>query len=359
MPASSSSATSPPGSSASVGVAYAKAQVAKYSQLATTFTPPGPPIKGLKAKLEGKAIWYIPTFLQAPIFTADSIDIAQPLALFGATVHVCNADANPSQGSSCINEAVDSHAAGIVIDAINDSFASSAIQNAVNAHIPLVATDNDDPAGFPQSSDLTTVGIGTPEDARLAADWIIAASDGKASALYAADNSNDGTVEAAATFDEFKTQCQECSVKTATFGDLTVQNLTTAVASTLTANRSISYVDGAYDEPSGIYALQGAMTTHHQFAYVTSTGQPAGLERVAAGQQVADPGLDTDDAMWMTADALFRIVAGLPPVPHTNAIRIFTKANLPADITPAGYASGDWYTNGGFKPMYEKLWGIS
>jgi ribose transport system substrate-binding protein len=343
------------------GVTYAVAQVAKYSNLITSFSPPGPPLSGLKAKLSGKTVWYIPVFLQAPLFTADAKDIAQPLALAGATVHVCDAGSNPTQATSCIEEAVKSNAAAIVTDAMNDSFASAAYAAAVAAKIPVVATDNDNSAGFPKSPLLTTVSLGPPEDARLAADWIIANSNGKADVVYAADNSNDGVIEAAATKDEFTKYCPGCKYTAVSFGDLTVQNLATAISSAMDRDPNINYVDGGYDAPSGIYALQGAKTvTGRHFTYITSTGQPPGLQRVAAGQQAADPGLDTDDSMWNTADALFRILTGAKPVAsYTPALRIFTKGNVPSNTTDANaYASGQWYTNGSFKAMYQKLWGL-
>jgi ribose transport system substrate-binding protein len=283
------------------------------------------------------------------------------LALAGATVHICDAGSNPTQATSCLEEAVKSNAAAIVTDAMNDSFASSAYAAAIAAKIPVVATDNDDSAGFPKSPLLSTVSLGPPEDARLAADWIIANSNGKADVVYAADNSNDGVIEAAATKDEFTKYCPGCKYAAVSFGDLTVQNLATSISSAMDRDPNINYVDGGYDAPSGIYALQGAKTvTGRHFTYITSTGQPPGLQRVAAGQQAADPGLDPDDSMWNTADALFRILAGAKPVAsYTPALRIFTKSNVPSDINDANaYASGQWYTNGSFKAMYQKLWGL-
>lgn len=345
---------------ASSGVAYAAGQLTKYSGLVTNFSAPGPALSGLRAMLSGKTVWYIPIFLQAPIFTADSKGIAQPLALAGATVHVCDAGSNPSAANACLKQAVAAHAAGIVTDAMNYSFAPNGYSAALAAKIPVVATDNDNSKGFPSSPYLTTVSIGTPQDARLAADYIIAKSDGKANVLYAADNSNDGVVEAAATASEFTTYCPACNMTVVTFGDLTVQNLATAVSSAMVAHPSIDYVDGGYDAPSGIYALQGAnQQAGRHFTYVTSTGQPPGLERVAAGTQAADPGLDTDAAMWNTADALFRVITGAKPVTYAPAIRIFTKANVPSNTSSASaYASGAWYTNGSFKSTYTKLWGL-
>ena len=350
------------GSSGSAGVTYAKAEVTKFTPQITRFPAPGPALKGLHGKLTGKTIWYIPVFLQAPIFSADSAALAQPLKLAGASVHVCNADSNPSDGASCITEAVKAHAAAIVTDAIDDSFASSAYAAAIAAKIPVVATDNDDPQGFPKSADVTTVDTGVPLDSRLAADYIIAQSGGKADVLYAADNSNDGVIEAKATENEFATRCPGCKVTVVGFSDNSIQNLATGVSSAMVKDPSIDYIDGGYDAPSGIYALQGAKTvTGRHYTYVTSTGQPPGMERVGAGSQAADPGQDPDLSMWDTADAVFRLLTGAKPVAHyAPQVRIFTKSNIPSDTSSASaYASGAWYTNGAFKAMYQKLWGLS
>ena len=359
----SAPATKSDGSSSSGGsssTAFAKAAVTKYTPMITNVTAPGPALSGLKGKLSGKTIWYVPTFLQAPIFTADATDLTQPFGLVGATVHVCNADSNPSTAASCINEAVKAHAAGIITDAMDDSFASSAYAAAFSAKIPVVATDNDDPQGFPKTSDVVTVDTGIKADAALAADYIIANSNGAANILYAADNSNDGVVEATATAQEFA-KCSSCKVTNVAFGDETVQNLSTAVPSALVKDPSINFIDGGYDAPSGIYALQGAKTvTGRHFLYITSTGQPPGLERVAQGTQAADPGQDPDLSMWNTADAMFRIILGKSPASAYNpGLRIFTHANVPSDVSsPSAYASGDWYSNGAFKAMYSKLWGL-
>ncbi|SRR5216683_737741 len=357
---SPSSATASGTSSGTTGTQYTQAQLNKYSGLVTSFTAPGPALSGLKAKLSGKTVWYIPIFLQAPAFTADAKDLVEPLALAGAKVHVCDAAANPSQGTACLKEAVAAKAAAIITDAMGYSFAAQAYSAAIAAHIPVVATSNDDVKGFPVSSGLATVSIGLTADARLAADWIIADSGGKADVLYTADTSTQGVLEATATEDEFAKECPGCKVTVVDFGDLTVQNLATAVSSAMIANPGITYVYGGYDAPSGIYALQGAkQVAGRHFTYVTGTGQPPGLQRVAAGQQAADPGIDTVDAMWNTADALFRIIAGATPVQYTPAFRIFTKSNVPSNTSDAtAYASGEWYTNGAFKPMYTRLWGL-
>lgn len=342
-----SSGSSPSGSSdagGAAGVKYAKAEIAKYKPLATKFTAPGPALDGakIKAKLQGKTVWYVPTFLQAPIFTANSIGLKAPLELAGAKVRVCDAKANPTQGASCIKQATAAKAAAIVTDAMDYSFAPQAQAAAVAAGIPVIATDNDNDKDFPKNELYDQVGFGIPKTWRLMADWIIADSNGKANVIWASDNSNAGKIHAAAMADEWKRYCPNCKVIAVPFGDLTVQRLATSISTALVKNPKVTYVAGSYDAPAGIFALQGVKQIQgRKIKYITATGQPPGVQRVAAGQQVATPGADTVHAMWNTSDAVFRVLTGEAPVDYTPALRVFEKDNVPKAITPQAYASGE------------------
>lgn len=359
--ASSGPSSTSSGGGGATGVAYAKSQVAKYSPLRTTFPAPGPALTGVKGKLTGKTVWYIPVFLQAPIFTAESVALTDALKNAGAKVHVCDAATNPSTADSCLKQAVSSHAAGIVTGAIDYSFASQAYAAAIAAKIPIVATDNDKPGSFPNSPYVRRLTIGGLVYGALGADWIIADSGGKAQVLYVGDNSNAGVTQTSAVTKEFAKQCPGCKVTVVKFSDPTIDKLPTAVSSAMTANPKINYVFGGYDAPSGIFALQGAkQVTGRKFTYLTVTGQPPGLQRVAGGQQAADPGVDTAETMWNATDALLRMITGGKQVNYLPAVRLFTKSNVPSDTKSASaYASGSWYSNGGFRAMYTKLWGLS
>ena len=357
-PSTGVTGSSPP---AATGVDFAKAQVAKFSPLRTTFPEPGPALTGVKGKLTGKTVWYIPIFLQAPIFSAESVALTSALKAAGATVKVCDAATNPSTADSCLKQAVSSHAAGIVTGAMDYSFASHAYAAAIAAKIPIIATDNDKPGSFPDSPTVRRLTIGGPVYGALGADWIIADSGGKAQVLYVADSSNAGVTQSAAVKGEFAKQCPDCKVTVVTFSDPTIDKLPTAVSAAMTANPKIDYVFGGYDAPSGIFALQGAkQVSGRKFTYLTVTGQPPGLQRMAAGQQAADPGVDPAETMWNATDALLRMITGAKQVEYQPAVRLFTKDNLPSDTkSTTAYGAGTWYSNGGYKAMYEKLWAVS
>jgi ribose transport system substrate-binding protein len=360
---SSSTAASKGTGGEDAGVTYAKAEVAKYEKLVTDFTAPGPALDGdkIKGALSGKTVWYVPVFLQAPVFSADAKALVEPLKLAGAKLQVCDAKANPTSAASCIKQATAANAAAIITEAIDWSFASQAQAAAVKKGIPIIASNNDNVSDFPDDPLVRPVSANVPKTWRLMTDYIIAKSGGKANLVWAADNSNGGKIAAAAMADELKTRCPGCAATKVEYSDLTIQRLATAISTAMVKNPKVDYVAGAYDAPAGIFALQGAKQVQgRKFTYLTATGQPPGLQRVAAGQQEATAGGDTAVSMWNTADALFRVVTKAAPVKqYTNALRIFTKDNLPADVKDtSGYAAGEWYTDGSFRAIYSKAWGL-
>jgi ribose transport system substrate-binding protein len=359
----SSSKSSTTSKAGDPGVAYARAEVAKYEKLATDFKAPGPAVDGskIKAALKGKTVWYVPVFLQAPVFSADAHALAEPLRLAGAKLEVCDAKANPTQGASCIKQATAANAAAIITEAIDWSFAPQAQAAAVKKGIPIIAANNENYSDFPDNPLVRAVGTGVSKTWRLMADYIIANSNGKANLVWAADNSNGGKIQAAAMADELQAHCKGCKTTRVEYSDLTLQRLATSISTAMVKNPNVDWVAGAYDAPAGIFALQGAkQVVGRKFTYVTATGQPPGLQRVAAGQQAATPGSDPVMSMWIAVDALFRVVTEAPAVKqYTPAVRIFTKDNVPSDVkSAAAYASGKWYTDGSFKPIYTKAWGL-
>lgn len=356
-PASSSPSAGGTGGS---GLSSAQAQVEQYSKLITSSTPPGPSLTGVKEKMSGKKVWYIPVFLQAPYFSAAAENLSSVLSLAGASLHVCDAGANPSQASSCIKQAINARAGAVVTDAIGNDFASAGYKDLVAAEIPVVASNNDTDKGFPESNLLTTVDNGGRTYARLAVDWITADSGGKANVLYAADRSPNGDVETAVAKDEFAKVCPECSVTYVEFSDLSVNQLPTLISAGLASHPDVDYVFGGYDAPSGIFAAQGVrQVSGRKVKFITSGGQPPALQRMVSGQQDAVAGFDPVGSMYNTADAVFRIVTGAPVIDHTPFVRLITKANLPPGAkTGDGYADGAWFTDGSYKEPYRKLWNL-
>lgn len=371
---SSSSSTSPDGTqtvgsgdASASGVAYANARIAKYSSMHTTFTPPGPALTPaqqalVKSGISGKTVWFIPIFQQAIQFSSETKSFTEAVEVFGGKVHVCDAQVNPSKASQCLLQAVSSGAAGIVTSSLSYSFAPKGFDAAIAAKIPLILADDDETgsASIPASPTSRQLSVNGSEFGRLGADIIIADSNGEANVIYAADDASAGAIQSAATQDEYASKCPKCTVTLIHYSDGSVSKLTTAASAALISHPNVNYFQNAYDEPGGIYAVQGLQQVKgRSVKFVAGGGSPVGLQRIQLGQQLASPGVDTSQIAWNMADSLFRFTAMSPQITdYPSAIRLFTSTNLPKDPTDAsGFESGAWYSDGGFRAMYKTLWG--
>ena len=95
---SASSATSSAGAS-SGGVAYAKAQLAKFSGTRDTYGTPAPVAN--VPSLKGKTIWYVPIGTGVPVLATIGAAMQASLHSLGATVHVCDGKFTPAAWSDC------------------------------------------------------------------------------------------------------------------------------------------------------------------------------------------------------------------------------------------------------------------
>lgn len=229
-----------------------RSQVAKYTSIRTSFPAPGPGLPGIKAKISGKTVWYIPVFLQAVAFQAEAANLTAAMKTVGANLHVCDAQLNPSTADSCIKQAVSSGAVGIVTSAIGYSFAPQAFQAAVAARVPVISADNDDigPDAFPASSVARQLSDDGPAWAALATDWIIADSPGRARILYAAHDANQGAVATNAVTTELAAHCPLCNLTVVHYNDNALPKLATAMEGLFRAFPDIT-VDNAYQVEFG------------------------------------------------------------------------------------------------------------
>lgn len=356
-------------SSAADGVAYAKAQIAKNTALRTTFAQPGPALiqaqQALaKRALSGKTVWFIPIFQQAIQFTSEIESFTAAMKELGADVHVCDAKANPSGASACVNQAAAANPAAIVASSLNYAIAKNGFDSVIARKIPLVLVDGDEtgPAALPKSDTARQMGIGGPDFGRFGADWIIADSNGKANVLMSVDDATTGAIQFAAAKNEYEQHCPGCKLTVIHYNDGSLPKLSTAVSSALIAHPEVKYIQHAYDEPSGIYAVRGVQQVRgRKVKFVAGGGSPVGLGRIHDGQQSASPGVDTAQIGWQTADIIVRYAAHVPQVgEYPSTLRLFSAQNLPAQFASADvFKTGAFYSNGGYREMYKRLWGAA
>jgi len=344
------------------GVTQARVEIAKYSGLSNSFTPPGPPVHAA-ALLRGKTVWYVPVFLEAGYFQVEEKALAGALAPLGAKLQTCDGKDSPTAASACITQAVSSGAAGIVTSAVPVSFAQQAYIDAVDHKIPVVASQNAAPAPDTPSFNRYFVGTGLNEAlaGSLVADPVIADSNGHASVLFADDTTDGLTAELGAGIEHaFATDCPGCKIAKMTFQDSELQNVPAQVQAAIAKDPGVGYVVTQYDDPSGLEVAQGAQQANPSIKFAAVGGTPSMLARVGQGAQLADSGVDPVSNAWNLTDALLRILAGKPSVATHYVVphRLFTKANTTPIAgqlkDPAAWTSGQWYSNGAFKPAYLK-----
>jgi ribose transport system substrate-binding protein len=227
----------------------------------------------------------------------------------------------------------------------------------------VVAADIADQPPASYGADVQTMDFHENITGKLIADEIIADSAGNANVLLVVSHDvTENIVNATAMQDEFTANCPSCKVTTSIFSNSQLNDISSAVSVALTQNPAINYVVIQYDEPAGPLVLQGIAQVHAT-GRIKIVGQGAflyGIQKVAAGQQLADVNSDPATGAWNEADLLFRLMTKTP-VPSPSAydlpIRVFDKANAGSlTLTSSAYASGQWYTNGTYASIYRSLW---
>jgi ribose transport system substrate-binding protein len=355
-PAASTNAA--PAGAHSPGLAAAKKLVEENSKIATDFKAPGPPIKGAKAALGGKTVWYIPITYAPAFFVGEAKTIGDALSRVGAKVHVCDGKANPSSITSCMTQAANSGAAGVITDAIAVPLAEQGYKMLAAKKIPTVASQLNLPiptdgafAKYLARNEGNELGAQA-----LGAANIIVQSNGKAKVLmFNATDLPSSKLASAAAIDEVKKNCPGCDV-TIFDGVNTSPKVGTAFSAALLAHPNTEYIYSPYEAPTGELQLQGIKQTGRKVTVVMSAGDPAGLKRVAAGTQLSDSGTDPVAMGWNAVDTLLRLATGMPATNIKTNIRLFTKDNVPKDLSDKARDTGEWYSDMSYKPMYTKLW---
>jgi ribose transport system substrate-binding protein len=352
-------------SKSAAGVAYAKAQLAKYTATENV-TPTGKPFDARKDR--GKTVWYIPVISTVPPLETVAADLKSALSKAGVNMVECNGQGTPTGWSGCIAQAISHHPNAIILDSIAPSDVSAGIAAARKAGIPVMVDDAFDPSQpwYPGAS--AEVSYDYTLGARLTADEVIAKSDGKADVLVI--DTSDLSLHRAVTVNgyeyEFHHYCPACrvTVKAITSSADWATGIEPLVSAALTADPGLDYVVAEYDSEAAFaepaIRAAGRSRTMQIAAYNADLQQMQGL---AAGQMIfADVGSDQNSLGWAEADQALRLMAGAAPDRNeATGTRVFVPANVKGlKLTIAGYYSGGWYGNpSSYESKYLALWGLS
>jgi ribose transport system substrate-binding protein len=360
---SASGSTAPAAATSPADVTAAKSAVDAQLAALTQIKAPGGQVTGL-GKFSGGTIAYIPITLKATYFEAELEQITQAVQPLGLRVQVCDAQAQPTVATQCLDQAVSAKSVGIITDSLPFALAKNSYASAVAAGIPIVASDVSDPLPPEWAGKITTTDNGQDVGSRLMADAIIADSGGTANVLFVNTTSTSTTKESSdAVLDEFAKRCPGCKVQQVGWEATAVQKIPTAVSVALNSNPGVGYVYTSYDQPAGPLVIQGMQLSGRadKLKLVGYGADVSAMQRIAGGNQFVDVAADPALIAWNNTDRLLRMMSGaqVPPASeYTVPRRVFNSSNV-GTVNGASvdeFKNGAWFTDGSFRQTFHQLW---
>lgn len=328
------------------GLAYARAQVTKYSgKVALTAVPP---IKHM-AKLKGKTIWYIPITNSVDSLSGMGKTMTKALAKVGAKVQVCDGGGLPTTVASCLTNASQQGAAAVVTSYIDYEMAPTGFAALAKAGIPVVVGgESPDPGVTPTKKLQFTHGtLQTNLFSQLLAYETIVQSKGTANVLVIRLTDSPSTTAASnLEIADLKRYCPGCKITSIDTQTPALSQLPSAVAAALTTNPNINYITVPVD--AYLPPVSGALATAGftgKVKVLAADGGLAGLQDVRSGALSADPGNPVEWVGWQYADSVIRILSGDPvPQEPIGPTIVFTKANTrKLALNESNYLTMNWY----------------
>lgn len=357
------SSTSGSGGSVDAGLAYAKAQVAKYSGTPTTEAPTSLPAA---ANLSGKTVWYIPITDAVDSLAGMGAAMTAALAHVGASVHVCDGKGLPTTVSSCMDTAAQQGAAAVVTSYIDYQMVPTSFQALAAKRIPVLVGAEPAPAGVATGPYLQFLSSAAQTDlfSTLMADLTIADSGGKAKVTVIKLADSASTLEASnREIAEFAKYCPGCSVNSVSMQTASISQMPSALSAALVAHPDTNYVTVPTDAylPPAMGAIRSAGFSA-KVKVISADGGLAGLQDVAAGTVAYDPGNPVEWVGWQYANAVIRMLSGQPIPPNpVGPTKVFGPDNVKSlSLTPANYLTLKWYgvSDSAFQQQYLTAWKV-
>jgi len=336
-----------------------RADVEEAMQPRDSFEVPSEPVD--VSALSGKTVYYVPLTAQISVFQVYGQKIGEALETAGVDLQICDGGANPSQISGCIDQAVGASAAAIVTDNVPYGMAANALDAARAAGIPvLIANQIPDPQ-HPADETLAYVQGPATDMITSVADWVVADSDGRATVVLQKVTDNPSTIAWAEAAEQvFAERCPDCTVVVNEVSASNFPLIPSSTSSAILQNPDTGYVLAEFEhfvQPT----IGGVQQTPNaaQIKIVSSAATLNGLQMIGEGGQLhADAGQNFAFQGWATADALFRMTAGLEVPEYDYSFRLFTQDNIgEIDLTDQGQASGSWYGPTDYADRFAALWG--
>ncbi len=363
-PAGGSSTTGAPASGGSDPIAAAKTDLAKYAGEISSYDAVKS-IPGGIGSLKGKTVWYVPIGSAVPILNAFGVGVQQAVTKVGLKYHTCDGKFLPTTIASCLNQAATQGADAVITGYIDYQLVPTAFDHLVSKNIPVLIAGEKPSGGKTDSPKLafydTSATINVLQ--KLAADAIIADSNGKAKVLFIGVTDSPQT-KGAATYAKqyFADNCKGCTFTEIDYNTASLNKVPSQVGSALISHPDTTYVFPSLDAgaPGAISGIQTAGFTN-KVKLASTNGALDSVQRVkAGGVQFADIGTSPIYAGWQYTDGILRMMKGGTPVATLGIVRAFTKSNVGSlELTPAAYATNAWYGSNDFQKSFLTAWGAA
>jgi len=339
------------------GLQHAQDQLDTYTGVVDGFVP-SEPLDGADG-LAGKKVVYIPAVAQIPFFATSYTGLKAAFAVVGMDVEICDGQANPATTSACLDQALNTGAAGVIMDALPPQIAQESFNAVVAAGIPVVLGNIPVPDGSPAT--VQRVGPDTAAATALAADAIIVQSEGAASVLTVTVIDSpvtegwmtDGAVA------EFAEYCPDCTLTNVETKTADLQALPAKVSAALLAEPTVDYLLPELS-PEITPTIQGATDAGKTGLPAASTATTLGdLQQISADGLFASVGWDVVRTGWLEADVMYRLILGqdVDTSEYVLPLRVFTPDNVgDLDVSQAGWESSDWFGGSDYQDALTALW---
>jgi ribose transport system substrate-binding protein len=340
------------------GVEEAKQQIAKYTEAVEGFVP-NTPLESPES-LAGKKAMYIPAVSAVPYFATSYKGTQQAFDKLGMSTQLCDAQANPSNLSSCFNQVLNQNFSAVVVDSIDPSLALEAYTAVAKAGIPVVLMN----VGVPADSPSNVVAFSGPNvlGQQLASDAIIADSNGAANVVGVKVIDHPGTIawwENGAA-EEYKKLCPGCKLTTVETKTTDLQNLPSKVSAALLQNPDAKYLQAELS-PETIPTIKGATDAgRSDQSVVTAAATLSDLQQLKDGSGLKwAVGWDNVRMQWLATDLVARLLLKMETdaASYTVEPRVFTADNAKdLDVSQAGWEDSNWFGGSNYRSALTTLW---
>lgn len=346
------------GSGAAAGsVDGAKAKVAEFEKLVSTWPGPTEPVKAVS----GKKIGIVTCGVTSEACTRMAVGITEAATALGWSVIETYNPPNltPDDENAALLRMIDAGANGIVCVCIPRPLLTETLAKAKAKNVSFVTVRSESDKYTPP--DDVKLGKGERLAGEMMADFVIADSDGKAKLIMIRDDDFDILKDISDGFKETIAKCSGCSiVEEVNIPTATVFNdIVSTTTNLLRRHPDTTYVYGTFDaEARLVVSSLNETGMLGKVKIVGGTGgEKASLDLIRNDPPVdfvATTGAPQEWAGWAGVDNLLRLFQNQPLVTNTNRPLLITKNNAPEQSY-----TGDEQGGIDFRAEYKKLWGLS